>query len=441
MGVTIRTRRGEKRKDTRMGKHRPEAGKANHDPIATNGNTAGIGLPIELLHENSGSYVGIRALMASPEFGAAESPLTIALGKDIHGHAAIADLARLSHILIAGLRGSGTNQCVISMLVSLLYKSPPDAVKMLVIDPKVIVLGQLNGAPHLLAPVINDPLKAVGALRWAVKEMERRYQILADCQKEDFSGYNRLAAESGGEYASMARWVIVVGELADRMLYARNDTENAIGHLTEKAHIVGMHLLVATRCPSPEVLTDAVKESIPARIAFAVSSQDNSRLILGMPGAEKLPGRSDMLFSPLSGAGPDRIQGCFVSDREEEQVTAFVRKNSAASYEQDILDEMERYRDAREKHGAADAGIDDELVCAAIACALEVGYISISMLQRRLRYSYSRAGRLVDRMEELGIVGPADGSKPRKVLITARQWEDMKSAGVDENEPGGRRWV
>ncbi|HIR58400.1 MAG TPA: DNA translocase FtsK [Candidatus Gallacutalibacter pullicola] len=378
--------------------------------------------------------VRMRELVESKEFLEAESPLTVALGRDIAGKITLANLAKMPHLLIAGSTGSGKSVCINSLIVSLLYKSSPDQVRFLMIDPKVVELGIYNGIPQLLVPVVTDPRKAAGALNWAVSEMLKRYQLFADNSVRDLGAYNRLAKENGYQdddgqpMPALPQIVIIIDELADLMMAAPNDVENAICRLAQMARAAGMHLVIATQRPSVDVITGIIKANIPSRIAFAVSSQIDSRTILDMGGAEKLLGRGDMLFSPMGVQKPMRVQGCFVSDGEIESVVKFVKGTQDALYDSTILDEIERSAVQENEKSTDDdssGGDMDPMLQDAIKCVAEAGQASASLLQRRLRLGYARAGRLIDEMEDMGIIGPREGSKPRQVLITYQQYLEM----------------
>lgn len=389
------------------------------------------------------SVVRMRELIESNSFTTAKSRLTVVLGRDIAGEPATADLAKMPHLLIAGSTGSGKSVCINSFIISLLYKSTPDEVRFLMIDPKVVELGIYNGIPHLLVPVVTDPRKAAGALNWAVTEMLKRYKIFAENNVRDLSAYNALAASCGYKDAQgqpmqhMPQIVIIIDELADLMMAAPNEVEDSICRLAQMARAAGMHLLIATQRPSVDVITGIIKANIPSRIAFAVSSQVDSRTILDMGGAEKLLGRGDMLFSPVGSQKPIRIQGCFVSDSEIESIVSFVKKTQEAGYDKDIAEEIEKNAVAEKntKDDGAVGGEDtDPMMQEAIKCIVEAGQASTSLLQRRLRLGYARAGRLIDEMEQMGIVGPHEGSKPRQVLITYQQWLEMSMRKNDEKE-------
>lgn len=376
------------------------------------------------------STVRMRELIESSAFRRAESPLTTVLGRDIAGELVMADLAQMPHLLIAGSTGSGKSVCINSLIVSLLYKSTPQEVRFLMIDPKVVELGIYNGIPHLIVPVVTDPRKAAGALGWAVTEMLRRYQQFAANNVRDLNSYNRLAQErnyideQGMRMEHMPQIVIIIDELADLMMAAPNEVEDSICRLAQMARAAGMHLVIATQRPSVDVITGIIKANIPSRIAFAVSSQVDSRTILDMGGAEKLLGRGDMLFSPIGNNKPTRVQGCFIDDREIEAVVEFIRQAAFAEYDEGVMEEIER-GGAQEQSGDSDSPEGDPMIPEAVRCVVEAGQASTSLLQRRLRLGYARAGRLVDEMEQMGVVGPHEGSKPRQVLITWQQYLEM----------------
>lgn len=388
------------------------------------------------------SIVRMRELVESNSFGAAKSRLTVAIGRDITGGVATADLGKMPHLLIAGATGSGKSVCINSFIISLLYKSTPEEVRFLMIDPKVVELGIYNGIPHLLVPVVTDPRKAAGALGWAVTEMLKRYKTFAEKNVRDLNGYNTLAAtcnykdENDQPMQHLPQIVIIIDELADLMMAAPNEVEDSICRLAQMARAAGMHLVIATQRPSVDVITGIIKANIPSRIAFAVSSQVDSRTILDMGGAEKLLGRGDMLFSPVGSQKPTRIQGCFVSDSEIESVVNFVKKAQEAGYDQNIAEEIEKNAVA-EKGSSSDSAVNndiDPMMPDAVKCVVEAGQASTSLLQRRLRLGYARAGRLIDEMEQMSIVGPHEGSKPRQVLITYQQWLEMTMQQADKKE-------
>ena len=405
---------------------------------------AAVGIEVP---NQSVDVVRMRDLIETNSFCGAKSRLTVALGRDISGQVTVADLARMPHLLIAGSTGSGKSVCINSLIISLLYKASPDEVRFLMIDPKVVELGVYNGIPHLLVPVVTDPRKASGALGWAVTEMLNRYKMFADNNVRDLSSFNRLVGNSG-EFVredgvtlhKMPQIVIIIDELADLMMAAPNEVEDSICRLAQMARAAGMHLVIATQRPSVDVITGIIKANIPSRIAFAVSSQIDSRTILDMGGAEKLLGRGDMLFAPMGSQKPLRVQGCYVDDREIESVVNFVKKSKVFEYDQSVIEGIE-------KNAVAEKSKDDEqenstlnqdpMMDEAIKCVVEAGQASTSLLQRRLRLGYARAGRLIDQMEQSGIVGPHEGSKPRQVLLSYQQWLEMtmqKNDAINEEE-------
>ena len=377
------------------------------------------------------SAVPIREIIDSPEFRNAKSKLTVALGRDIAGNIALADIGKMPHLLIAGSTGSGKSVCINSIIISLLFKSAPDEVRFLMIDPKVVELGMYNGIPQLLVPVVTDPKKAAGALSWAVTEMLKRYKLFADHSVRDLDSFNQLAERTEG-LEKMPQVVIIIDELADLMMAAPNEIEDYICRLAQMARAAGMHLVIATQRPSVDVITGVIKANIPSRIAFAVSSQVDSRTILDMGGAEKLLGRGDMLFNPVGAAKPRRVQGCFVADDEIEAVIGYIKNDSTAEYDDQIVQEIDSHVIAGKggRTGASESSDDsdgeDEMLMAAIECVVEAGMASTSLLQRRLKLGYARAARIVDEMEARGIVGPFEGSKPRQVLITPERLAEMK---------------
>lgn len=373
--------------------------------------------------------VTMREIIESDAFDSAKSKLSIALGKDIAGNCVIADVGKMPHMLIAGATGSGKSVCINSIIVSLLYKSSPSEVRFLMVDPKVVELGVYNGIPHLLVPVVTDPRKAAGALAWAVTEMLNRYKLFAENNVRDISSYNVLA-QSNDEISPMPQIVIIIDELADLMMAAPNEVEDSICRLAQMARAAGMHLIIATQRPSVDVITGIIKANIPSRIAFAVSSQVDSRTIIDGAGAEKLLGRGDMLFYPVELPKPLRVQGCYVSDKEIENVVNFIKNKESAEYDNKIIEEIEKQAVAEKNSGGSDSGSSesdgDELLPDAIECIMEAGQASTSYLQRKLKVGYARAARLIDEMEEKGIIGSFEGSKPRPVLISRQQWIEMK---------------
>ena len=387
---------------------------------------------IEVPNKNR-DIVRIRELIESAEFQNAKSKLTVALGRDIVGNVVLADLKEMPHLLVAGSTGSGKSVCINSMIISLMYKASPDEVKLLLIDPKVVELSVYNGIPHLLIPVVTDPRKAAGALNWAVSEMLKRYQMFAENSVRDIAGYNKLA-ESRDDMQKMPKVVIIIDELADLMLVASSEVEDSINRLAALARAAGMHLVVATQRPSVDVITGVIKSNIGSRIAFKTSSQVDSRTIISDGSAEKLLGKGDMLFYPQTDMR--RVQGCFVSDREVEDVVRFVKNGGQATYDEEIIDNIEKLavkekgKKASEDSASEGGGFDDgdEMLDSAIECVIEMGQASTSLLQRKLKLGYARAARIIDQMEERGIVGPFEGSKPRQVLITKEQWLEKQLA-------------
>ena len=370
--------------------------------------------------------VTMREVIESDNFKNASSKVSFTLGKTIDGESYVADISKMPHMLISGSTGSGKSVCINSIIMSILYKATPNEVKLILIDPKVVELGVYNGIPHLLIPVVTDPKKAAGALNWAVQEMVNRYNLFASKGVRDIKGYNELL-RSEGEEGVLPQIVIVVDELADLMMVAPNDVEDAICRLAQMARAAGMYLIIATQRPSVDVITGIIKANIPSRIAFTVSSQIDSRTILDMGGAEKLLGRGDMLFLPVGEAKPIRLQGAFVSDGEIESVVEMVKASTPAVYNENIIEKLAK---ADAPAPTPDAEDDcDELLTDAIELAVNMGQISASMIQRKFRVGYARAGRIVDQMEERGIVSESQGSKPRKVLISKEEWEEMNEQG------------
>lgn len=356
--------------------------------------------------------VTLREVIESNEFTEFSSKLAFALGKDISGKCMIADLSKMPHLLIAGATGSGKSVCINTLITSLIYKSSPSDVKMLLIDPKVVELSIYNGIPHLLIPVVTEPKKAASALYWAVNEMTQRYKLFAENNVRNIESYNKLMEKTSPEL-KLPKIVIVIDELADLMMVSPNEVEDAICRLAQMARAAGMHLVIATQRPSVDVITGLIKANIPSRISFAVSSQVDSRTILDMSGAEKLLGKGDMLFLPIGENKPIRIQGAFISEKEVEKVVNYLKDSSNVMYDNEIIEVIENKNDL-----PSDDSDVDELLPEAIKIAVEYGQVSASMLQRRLRVGFNRASRLVEQMEQRGIVGPQEGSKPRQVLVS-----------------------
>ena len=377
--------------------------------------------------------VYIRSVFESQSFLRMTSPLGIALGKDIAGVAQVADLCKMPHLLIAGSTGSGKSVCVNSIIMSLLFRSSPEDVKLLLIDPKVVELAEYNGIPHLLMPVVTEPRKAAGALGASVAEMERRYKLFAENNVREIKAYNKLAAQTGMEHLPYI--AIVIDELADLMMVAGKEVEDYICRIAQKARAAGIHLIVATQRPSVDVITGLIKANIPSRIAFAVSSQIDSRTILDSGGAEKLLGNGDMLFLPVGASKPVRVQGTFVTDEEIGAVLSFIKSTSTAQYDEEMIAEMERRAVAEKgsKKGGDDdgdgGGALDAMFEQAVECVIEAGQASTSLLQRRCKLGYARAARIMDQMEQEKIIGPYEGAKPRAVLVTKAEWEERKLNG------------
>lgn len=393
---------------------------------------AAVGIEVENEKIN---LVTLREIIDSGEFKKAKSKITFAVGKDISGKAIVADLKGMPHMLIAGSTGSGKSVCINSIIISLIYKARPDEVKLVLIDPKVVELGNYNGIPHLLIPVVTEPTKAAAALNWAVAEMTDRYRKFADYGVRDLDSYNKKKISEGKGEEKLPQIVIIIDELADLMMAAPQQVEDSICRLAQMARAAGMHLIVATQRPSVDIITGVIKANIPSRIAFAVSSQVDSRTILDMGGAEKLVGKGDMLFNPLGKPKPLRVQGSFVSDSEVHNIIQYIKNNSegSANYADDIISKI----DTQTINNITGSNEEDELLKDAIETVVRAGQASVSMLQRRFRIGYNRAARLVEEMEDRNIIGPADGSRPRKVLMTEEQLmtdENSASEELIENE-------
>ena len=383
------------------------------------------------------STVNIRTVFESQNYINMRSPLTMALGKDIARTAQVADLCKMPHLLIAGSTGSGKSVCVNSIIISFLFRSGPEDVKLILIDPKVVELAEYNGIPHLLMPVVTEPRKAAGALGASVAEMERRYKLFAENNVREIKAYNKLAAQTGLEHLPYI--AIIIDELADLMMVAGKEVEDYICRIAQKARAAGIHLIVATQRPSVDVITGLIKANIPSRIAFAVSSQIDSRTILDSGGAEKLLGYGDMLFLPVGASKPVRVQGTFVTDEEIGAVLSFIKSTSSAQYDEEMIAEMERRAVAEKgsKKGGDDDGESggalDPMFEQAVECVIEAGQASTSLLQRRCKLGYARAARIMDQMEQEKVIGPYEGAKPRAVLVTRAQWQERKlNANYDE---------
>ena len=408
-------------------------------PIPDKISVVGIEVPNKVV-----SPVSIHEVIGSTNFTGSKSKTSFAVGKDISGQAIIGDIGKLPHLLIAGTTGSGKSVCTNTIITSLLYKATPEEVRLIMVDPKMVELGIYNGIPHLLIPVVTDPKKAAGALQWAVTEMMKRYRAFSEVGVRKLEEYNAYAARTEG-VDKMPAIVVLIDELADLMLVAAKEVEESICRVAQMGRAAGMHLVIATQRPSADVITGLMKANIPSRIAFAVASAMESRIILDTQGAEKLVGRGDMLFAPLGSGKPQRVQGCFISDPEVAAVVNFVKQNSgAAQYDNAVMEEIEHNAAEKDKGskgvgGSAPEDVSsefDELIDAAAEVVVETGQASVSMLQRRLKLGYARAARLVDQLEEKGIVGPFEGSKPRQLLVTKEQWQEMKyRQGI--TTPGG----
>ena len=379
--------------------------------------------------------VSLREVIDSQEFAKAKSRSSFAVGKDIGGSCIVGNISKLPHMLIAGTTGSGKSVCMNSIIISLLYKATPDEVKLIMIDPKMVELVNYNGIPHLLIPVVTDPKKAAGSLQWAVTEMMRRYKAMSDAGVRDLESYNSIMDAQQEPASKLAQVVVVIDELADLMLVAAKEVEESICRIAQMGRAAGIHLVIATQRPSADVITGLMKANIPSRIAFSVASAMESRIILDTPGAEKLVGKGDMLYAPIGCGKPKRVQGCFVSDGEVEAVASYVKENFSTDYDEKVMEEIEKKAQqtgnkqaptASDPEPTGDEMSGDEMLPAAVDVILETGQASVSMLQRRLKLGYARAARIVDEMEERGIVGPFMGSKPRTILVTKEQWEMMK---------------
>ena len=405
-------------------------------PIPDRVSVVGIEVPNRAVNT-----VSLREVIDSKEFHSAKSKSSFSVGKDIGGNCIVGNIAKLPHMLIAGTTGSGKSVCMNSIIISLLYKASPDDVKLIMVDPKMVELGIYNGIPHLLIPVVTDPKKAAGSLQWAVTEMLRRYKAMSDAGVRDLESYNSIV-ENEEDGKKLPQVVVIIDELADLMLVAAKEVEESICRIAQKGRAAGIHLIIATQRPSADVITGLMKANIPSRIAFAVASAMESRIILDTQGAEKLVGKGDMLYAPIGCGKPKRVQGCFVSDPEVEAVASYVKTNFNTEYDQEVMQEIERKAEqtgnskpaSSEPEPTSDEMYQDEMLPAAVDVILETKQASVSMLQRRLKLGYARAARIVDEMEEKGIVGPFQGSKPREILITQEQWDAMRSGTTAQME-------
>lgn len=403
---------------------------------------AAVGIEIP---NRSRETVTLRELLESPEYkkGSSKSLLNVALGRDISGNVCVADLAKMPHLLIAGTTGSGKSVCLNAMILSILYNAKPDEVKLVMIDPKKVEFSVYNGIPHLLIPVVSDPHKASGALGWAVKEMLNRYKTFSENNVRDIKGYNELVAMDADK-EKMPHIVIFIDELADLMMATPKEVEDSICRLAQMARAAGMHLVIATQRPSVDVITGLIKANIPSRLSLSVSSAVDSRTILDMGGAEKLLGNGDMLFNPIGSSKPTRIQGCFTSDREVEDVVEYIKTQMTTEYSEEVLKQIEQEAAAAANAKNSSGGVnapsgssdnkDDGVINDAIQVVVEAGKASTTLLQRKLSVGYAKAARIIDELEERGIIGPYEGSKPRAVLITKNQWLEMNAMSGDEDD-------
>ena len=393
-------------------------------------NKAAVG--IEVPNKNR-RMVTMREVIDQPQYKNAKSKLNVALGKDITGEFVYSDLSKMPHLLIAGTTGSGKSVCLNSMIVSILYNATPEEVKLLMIDPKQVEFTIYNGIPHLLVPVVSDPRKASGALAWAVTEMLTRYKTFSENSVRDISGYNSVCESQGKK--KMPQIVIFIDELSDLMMAAPNEVEDSICRLAQMARAAGMHLVIATQRPSVDVITGIIKANIPSRISLSVSSQVDSRTIIDSVGAEKLLGNGDMLYYPVGIPKPIRVQGCFLSDKEVENVVTHIKNQAQSVYDDDVMKEIDKNaantgnkkKDVSSSDGDGEEGPADEMLPKAIEAVIEAQSASTTLLQRKLKLGYARAARIVDALEERGIIGPYEGAKPRKVLITKQQWYEMNA--------------
>ncbi|MBQ8296834.1 MAG: DNA translocase FtsK 4TM domain-containing protein [Ruminococcus sp.] len=393
---------------------------------------------IEVPNTNK-DMVTLREILSAPEFKEAQSKLTFAVGKDIAGNVVLGDIAKMPHVIIAGTTGSGKSVCTRSIIMSILYNATPDEVKVILIDPKIVEFKIFEGIPHLLIPIVTDSKKAAGALNWAVNEMMRRYQMFADDGANDIKSYNALA-ENNPEIEKIPQIVIFIDELADMMLVAGKEVEDSICRLAQMGRAAGMHLVVATQRPTTDVITGLIKANIPSRIALSVMSQVDSRTIIDMAGADKLLGNGDMLYMPIGSSKPVRVQGCFASTKDIEATLKFIKEQVQGEYDNDIVQAVESLTPVskNEKDESAEtayaAGSDEDFIERAMDVAVDAGQLSTSMLQRKLKLGYARAARIMDELEEQGIIGPSEGAKPRKVLISRMQLDERRAKKSEENK-------
>lgn len=395
-----------------------------------------IGIEVPNSHKDT---VSLREILESDSFRSSRSKLAFAVGRDIAGNAVVGDIARLPHMIIAGATGSGKSVCTNSIIMSILYHATPEEVKLILIDPKIVEFTVYEGIPHLLIPVVTDPKKAAGALNWAVQEMQRRYNLFAENSVRDLGDYNAAAAQPGSGLEPMPQIVVIIDELADLMMTTSKEVEDSICRLAQKARAAGMHLIIATQRPTTDIITGLIKANIPSRIALSVMSQVDSRTILDTGGAEKLLGHGDMLYLPNGKIKPIRVQGCFTSTKEIEKVVDFIKSQTQSEYSNEIMEQVEQSipvtkAEAKELRAAEKAaavnepepGSDEDVLERAIEVVVEAGQASTSSLQRRLKLGYARAARMMDELEQMGVIGPYEGAKPRKVLMTKEQLAERK---------------
>ena len=387
---------------------------------------AAVGIEVPNTNQD---VVSLREIIESREFREAKSKLSFAVGKDIAGNIITGDISKMPHMIIAGTTGSGKSVCTNSIIMSILFRANPDEVKLILIDPKMVEFTTYNGIPHLLIPVVTDPRQAAGALNWGVQEMLRRYKLFADNNVRDLGGYNELAAQKHLE--KLPQIVIAIDEFSDLMMAASKEVEDSVCRLAQMARAAGMHLIIATQRPTTDVITGLIKANIPSRIALSVQSQVDSRTILDTQGAEKLLGYGDMLYYPNGMQKPLRVQGCFCSTKEVEGVVDFIKRESDTEYNTDIIEAVEHSMPAEKNEKFSDSAEssgdgDDVMIERAIDVVVEMGQASTSSLQRKLKLGYARAARIIDELEEMGVVGPYEGAKPRKVLMSKQQWSERR---------------
>ena len=392
-----------------------------------------IGIEVPNSHKDT---VSLREILESDSFRSSKSKLAFAVGRDIAGNAVIGDIARLPHMIIAGATGSGKSVCTNSIIMSILYHATPEEVKLILIDPKIVEFTVYEGIPHLLIPVVTDPKKAAGALNWAVQEMQRRYNLFAENSVRDLGDYNAAAVQPNSPLEPMPQIVVIIDELADLMMTTSKEVEDAICRLAQKARAAGMHLIIATQRPTTDIITGLIKANIPSRIALSVMSQVDSRTILDTGGAEKLLGHGDMLYLPNGKIKPVRVQGCFTSTKEIEKVVDFIKSQTQSEYSNEIMEQVEqnipvtkaegKAKEQRKDSGEPEPGSDEDIFERAIEVVVEAGQASTSSLQRRLKLGYARAARIMDELEEKGIIGPYEGAKPRRVLMSKEQFAERK---------------